>query len=79
MSIEAELDAMAAAQNDEEKAAAYDRAEDELGDFLLQLSMLQGFMGSIRILHWSVPARNSDVVSPILRSRRSARAVILPT
>ena len=31
---QAELDAMAAAQTDEEKAAAYDRAEDELGDFL---------------------------------------------
>ena len=31
---QAELDAMAAAQTEEEKAAAYDRAEDELGDFL---------------------------------------------
>ena len=31
---QAELDAMAAAQDDQEKAAAYDRAEDELGDFL---------------------------------------------
>ena len=31
---QAELDAMAAAQTDEEKAAAFDRAEDELGDFL---------------------------------------------
>ena len=31
---QAELDAMASAQTDEEKAAAYDRAEDELGDFL---------------------------------------------
>ena len=31
---QAELDAMAAAQTDEEKATAYDRAEDELGDFL---------------------------------------------
>ena len=31
---QAELDAMAAAQTEEERAAAYDRAEDELGDFL---------------------------------------------
>ena len=31
---QAELDAMGAAQNEEEKSAAYDRAEDELGDFL---------------------------------------------
>jgi XTP/dITP diphosphohydrolase len=31
---QAELDAMGAAQNEEERAAAYDRAEDELGDFL---------------------------------------------
>mgnify|MGYP003309482361 CR=1 FL=1 len=31
---QAELDAMAAARTEEEKAAAYDRAEDELGDFL---------------------------------------------
>ena len=29
-----ELDAMATAQTDDEKASAYDRAEDELGDFL---------------------------------------------
>ena len=32
--INNKLDAMAAAQTEEEKAAAYDRAEDELGDFL---------------------------------------------
>ena len=32
--LQAELDAMDVAQTDEEKAAAYDRAEDELGDFL---------------------------------------------
>ena len=31
---QAELDAMAAASTDEERAAAYDRAEEELGDFL---------------------------------------------
>ena len=31
---QAELDAMAAAQSEEEKKAAYDRAEEELGDFL---------------------------------------------
>ena len=31
---QAELDAMAAANNEEERAAAYDRAEEELGDFL---------------------------------------------
>ena len=31
---QAELDAMAAAQSDEERKAAYDRAEEELGDFL---------------------------------------------
>ena len=31
---QAELDAMAAASTEEDKAAAYDRAEDELGDFL---------------------------------------------
>ena len=31
---QAELDAMAAATTEEERAAAYDRAEDELGDFL---------------------------------------------
>jgi XTP/dITP diphosphohydrolase len=31
---QAELDAMDVAQTPEEKAAAYDRAEDELGDFL---------------------------------------------
>ena len=31
---QAELDAMAAAQSEEERKAAYDRAEDELGDFL---------------------------------------------
>ena len=31
---QAELDAMAAAETEDEKAAAYDRAEDELGDFL---------------------------------------------
>ena len=31
---QAELDAMADARTDEEKAAAYDRAEEELGDFL---------------------------------------------
>ena len=31
---QAELDAMAAASDDQERAAAYDRAEDELGDFL---------------------------------------------
>ena len=31
---QAELDAMDMAQTDEDRAAAYDRAEDELGDFL---------------------------------------------
>ena len=31
---QAELDAMAAAESEEERKAAYDRAEDELGDFL---------------------------------------------
>ena len=31
---QAELDAMAAAQSEEERKAAYDRAEEELGDFL---------------------------------------------
>ena len=31
---QAELNAIESAENDEQRAAAYDRAEDELGDFL---------------------------------------------